>query len=134
MVEDCTLGQWEALERERHIKATAEIDGRGVRIYIEQEPGSGGKESAQATIRKLSGFLAYADHPTGAKEVRAEPYAAQVLAENVYLVRGAWNLPFKQEHQSFPVGRTKDMVDASAAAFNLLNVPIPTVTSTEILF
>jgi predicted phage terminase large subunit-like protein len=134
VVEDCTFGQWEALERERHIKATAETDGRGVRIYVEQEPGSGGKESAQATIRNLAGFLAYADHPTGAKEVRAEPYAAQVQAENVYLVRGAWNLPFKQEHQSFPVGRTNDMVDASAAAFNLLNVPMPTVTSTEILF
>lgn len=121
VVSDCTAGRWEALERERIIKATAETDGAGVSIYVEQEPGSGGKESAQATIRNLAGFKVYADQPVGSKEARADPYAAQVQGENVYLVRGAWNLPFKHEHQAFPVGKTKDMVDAAAAAFNLLS-------------
>lgn len=121
VITDCTFGQWAALERERMIRSTAETDGKRVKVYVEQEPGSGGKESAEATIRNLAGFSVYADHPTGAKEVRAEPYAAQVQGGNVYLLKGAWNLPFKHEHQAFPVGKTKDMVDAAAAAFNLLS-------------
>ena len=54
--------------------------------------------------------------------VRAEPYAAQVQGGNVLLVRGAWNRDFIDEHLSFPVGRAKDQVDASSAAFNLLTL------------
>jgi predicted phage terminase large subunit-like protein len=133
-IADCQFGRWAALERERRIKAVAESDGRAIRIYVEQEPGSGGKESAEATIRNLAGWSAFADRPTGDKETRATPYAAQVQGGNVWVLRASWNLPFFHEHQAFPVGRTKDMVDASAAAFNLLNVPVPTATYSELLF
>lgn len=120
VITDCTAGQWEALERERVIKSTAETDGTNVQIHVEQEPGSGGKESAEATIRNLAGYSVFADRPTGDKVARADPYAAQVQGGNVYLLKGPWNLPFKHEHQAFPVGRTKDRVDAAAAAFNIL--------------
>jgi predicted phage terminase large subunit-like protein len=133
VIADCHFGQWAALERERQIKLIAETDGKGVKVYVEQEPGSGGKESAEATIRMLAGWNVYADLPTGEKSIRAEPYAAQVQGSNVWLVRGAWNLPFLHEHQAFPVGRTKDMVDASAAAFNLLNVPVATYEVRELI-
>ena len=47
------------------------------KICVEQEPGSGGKESVEATIRMLAGFVAEADRVTGSKEVRADPFAAQ---------------------------------------------------------
>lgn len=120
VVGDVQFGQWAALERERRIKQTAEIDGRRIKVYVEQEPGSGGKESAEATIRNLAGFSVYADRPTGDKAVRAEPYAAQVQGGNVSIVRAPWNLPFLHEHEAFPVGATKDMVDAAAAALNIL--------------
>jgi hypothetical protein len=42
---------------------------------IEMEPGSGGKESAEATIRNLAGHICIADKPGAgrSKEVRAEP-------------------------------------------------------------
>ena len=43
---DIERGQWSAHRREKIIKATAEADGVNVSIYHEQEPGSGGKESA----------------------------------------------------------------------------------------
>ncbi|MCB0018368.1 MAG: terminase family protein, partial [Anaerolineales bacterium] len=56
---DVVRGQWSAQEREQIMRQTAEVDqqkyGR-VAIWIEQEPGSGGKESAEATIRNLAGF------------------------------------------------------------------------------
>ncbi len=124
-VAHCRRGQWAALEREREIKRTAELDGRRVPIAVEQEPGSGGKESAESTIRNLAGWRVTADRPTGDKAVRAEPYAAQVQGGNVLVVRGAWTQAFIDEHIAFPVGRTKDQVDAAAAAFNLIAVKRP---------
>jgi predicted phage terminase large subunit-like protein len=118
----CLRGQWDALTREREIRKIAEIDGRRVPIAVEQEPGSGGKESAESTIRNLAGWRVTADRPSGDKVVRAEPYAAQVQGGNVLLVLGPWTQAFIDEHVSFPVGRTKDQVDAAAAGFNLLTL------------
>jgi phage terminase large subunit-like protein len=57
-------GQWNALDREREIKEIAKLDGRRIRIAVEQEPGSGGKESAESTIRNLAGWRVTADRPT----------------------------------------------------------------------
>lgn len=87
-VAHCRRGQWSALEREREIRQTAEFDGKRVRVVIEQEPGSGGKESAETTIRNLAGWKVEADRPTGDKVVRAEPYAAQVQGGNVVASEG----------------------------------------------
>jgi len=124
-VADVVRGRWEATERERIIKQTADMDGRRVRVWVEQEPGSGGKESAEATIRNLSGYSVNADRVTGDKEVRAEPYAAQVGGGNVYILNDReaareWHRAFLDEHETFPTGKYKDQVDASAGAFNKL--------------
>jgi predicted phage terminase large subunit-like protein len=122
-VVDVRRGQWSALDRERVIKQTAEIDQkkyRVVKIFVEQEPGSGGKESAESTIRNLAGFSIEADKVTGAKEVRADPFAAQWQAGNVKLVSADWNRNYLDEHEHFPVGKYKDQVDASSGAFNKL--------------
>ena len=37
-------------------------------VGVEQEPGSGGKESAESTIGNLRGFKVYADKVTGCPE------------------------------------------------------------------
>jgi predicted phage terminase large subunit-like protein len=118
---DVVMGQWEATERERVIRQTAQTDkaayGR-VETGVEQEPGSGGKESAQNTIRvTLDGFTAYADRPTGDKELRAEPFAAQCAIRNVKLVKGHWNGRYLDILTMFPNGKIKDPVDASSAGF-----------------
>lgn len=117
VIEDVVRGQWEALDREKRIKQTALSDGKAVQIWVEQEPGSGGKESAEATIRNLTGFVVKADRVTGEKEVRADPYAAQVQGGNVSLVYGPWIRQFLAEHEVFPVGQYKDQVDAAAGAY-----------------
>lgn len=120
VISDVRRGQWSALERETRMKQTAEID-RGVwglvEVWVEQEPGSGGLESAERTIRNLRGFVVKKDKVTGSKEYRAEPYAAQVQGGNVYLVAGAWNDDFMDEHEEFPASKFKDQVDAAAGAF-----------------
>ena len=116
---DVVRGQWDASEREQIIKQTAQMDSKRVIIGVEREPGSGGKESAQATIRNLSGFRVYADLPTGSKVIRADPYASQVNGENVKMKRAAWNRDYLDELAMFPPisAKYQDQVDASSGAF-----------------
>jgi predicted phage terminase large subunit-like protein len=120
IVLDVVRGQWEAGEREKIIKQVAELDGREVSIIVEQEPGSGGKESAEATIRNLAGYRCYADRPTGDKILRADTFAVQLNAGNVSMLRADWNAEYKRELEYFPYGKYKDQVDASSGAFNIL--------------
>ena len=120
VVLDVVRGQWEAGERENIIKQVAELDGREVSIIVEQEPGSGGKESAEATIRNLAGYRCYADRPTGDKILRADTFAVQLNAGNVAMLRAEWNSEYRRELEFFPYGKYKDQVDASSGAFNIL--------------
>src|SRR5262249_31327376 len=60
---------------------------------------------------------------TGSKEVRAEPYAAQVQAGNVMLKAASWNRDFLDGHATSPSGKRKHIVDAAAGAFNKLAAP-----------
>lgn len=123
-IEDVVRGQWSAGEREAVIKQTAIMDAErfgskmAVTIWIEQEPGSGGKESAENTIRNLSGFVIKADRPSGDKDTRLEPFAAQAEAGNVRLVKGQWNYGYIEELVAIPNGKYRDQADATAGAFN----------------
>lgn len=118
---DVVRGQWGPEEREAIIKQTAMIDGRSVVIGMEQEPGSAGKDSVQASIRNLVGFRVKADPPTGDKTLRAEPFATQVNGYNVWLVNAPWNRKYTEEFQYFPASTYKDQVDASSGCFKLLS-------------
>lgn len=122
IIEDVVSGQWSAGVRNERIKQTATLDGVSVYVYTEQEPGSGGKESAEGTVKDLAGFRVEADRVTGSKEIRAENYASQVEVQNVALVRGDWNREFLDQHEFFPTGsRKKDIVDASSGCFNKIS-------------
>jgi predicted phage terminase large subunit-like protein len=99
------------------MRQTAELDSVSVTVMMEQEPGSGGKESAEASIRNLAGFTVRAKTSSGDKAGRAEPLASQAEAGNVKLVRGDWNADFLDEITTFPYGKFKDQVDAAASAF-----------------
>ena len=79
------------------------------------------KRARRNRIRRFRGFQVFADKVTGDKEVRAEPYAAQVQAGMVSIKAGEWNRDFLDEHEMFPNGKYVDQVDASAGAFNKLN-------------
>ena len=117
---DLLMGQWEMGKREAIISQAAATDRATwghVTTYVEQEPGSGGKESAVSTIRRNAGYPFAADRPTGDKTLRAEPLAAQVNIGNVKLLRGAWNGRYLEILAAFPRGAVKDPVDASSGAF-----------------
>jgi predicted phage terminase large subunit-like protein len=122
IIEDVVRGQWSALEREETLLKVAQADRdahpRNYEVVVEQEPGSGGKESAEASIRMLRGFRCFADRVTGSKELRAEPFAAQVQGSNVWMVAGRWVEAYIDEAEAWPNGKYRDQIDASSGAFN----------------
>jgi predicted phage terminase large subunit-like protein len=127
VIEDVVRGQWSALERERTLKTVCDADrswlgrlGIVYKVVIEQEPGSGGKESAEATSRNLAGHRVILYKPTGSKEVRAEPFACQVQNGNMWLVAGAWVQDFLTEAETWPQSQYLDQIDAASMAFNEL--------------
>lgn len=124
-VEDVAMGQWSTAERNAIIKETAEQDAEryhnSVRIWIEEEPGSSGKEAAEAHVRMLSGYPVRTDKVTGSKEIRADPFAAQAEAKNIKLLKSDWNKRYLDILTSFPSGKYADVVDASSGAFNKLH-------------
>jgi len=122
-VEDVVRAQHGALRRKALMHQTATLDGTRVSVWVEQEPGSGGKESAELTIRDLAGYTVRSETVTGDKATRADPFAAQWQAGNVKLVRGTWNKAYLDELEAFPSGKYKDQADASSGAFNKLALP-----------
>jgi len=121
---DVVRGRWDTGERERKIMETAGKDGREITIGIEQEPGSGGKDSALSTIQNLAGYRVIAQRPSGPKEVRADPFSSQVNGGNVCMVKANWNNPLIDEMALFPNSIYKDQVDAGSGAFSLLTQPV----------
>lgn len=106
---------------EDRLKQTAALDGRGVPIYIEQEPGSSGKLAIDHVRRRLlKGWAVRGMRTTGSKVQRADPLAADSEAQNVKLVRGPWNEVFLEEVERFPEKGHDDIVDGSSGAHTAL--------------
>jgi hypothetical protein len=143
-VEDVKYGQWSFGHRDKVIKQVALLDSmryvlidpndpdrdpstlpnfNTVRIFIEQEPGSTGKESVEFKVKELAGYPVHADPPTGDKDARLEPFAGQLEIGNVFLKEGRWNEDYIDELVSVPNGTFRDMGDASSGAFNKLVRP-----------
>jgi predicted phage terminase large subunit-like protein len=116
-------GQWSAYVREKNIRRWAEDDARVYANYevgIEQEPGSSGKDVAEATVRNLAGFSVFVDKVTGSKETRANPFAAMVQNSGVLIIAGSWIQEFVREAEAFPNGKYDDQIDGCSGAFNRL--------------
>ena len=103
---------------ERIIRQTAELDGKGVSIFMEQEPGSSGVNTIDNYSRKvLNSFVFYGNRVTGGKVERAMPVSSAAENGNVRIVRGAWIGNFLDEAEAFPSGAHDDQVDAVSGAF-----------------
>ncbi len=103
------------------VEHQAQVDGREVPIWIEQEPGASGKYLVSAYIKALGGYTVRGDRVTGDKVVRSDPMASQAHAGNVKLVRGAWLGAFLDELEAFPRGAHDDQVDAASGGFAKLH-------------
>lgn len=112
---------------ETEIKQAAKLDGISVPVWIEQEPGSSGKNTIAHYQRSvLPGHQVRGERSTGSKEERAGPVSSKAEARLIEIVRADWNLAFLDEVEAFPGGGHDDQVDALSGAFSKLsNEPGP---------
>ena len=123
IVADVRRDRLESNERDAMIKNAADADGRGLKQSIPQDPGQAGKSQVLAFAKLLAGHNVHFSTETGEKTVRSNPFARQVNAGNVVMLRAAWNREFTEELRLFPAGTYDDQADAAARAFNALLGP-----------
>ena len=96
-----------------------------VTIRLPQDPGQAGKDQAQSFVRMLGGYTVTTALESGDKVTRAEPFSSQWLAGNVDVRTAEWNDEYFRQLENFPVGKLKDMVDASSNAYLELEISKP---------
>jgi len=103
------------------VRANAEGDGHGVKVWMEQEPGSSGKIVITDYKELLAGYAFEGEKATGPLVVRASPFLAACEAGNVYMVRAKWNKPLIDEINAFDDNAEHDdQVTALALGYNKL--------------
>jgi predicted phage terminase large subunit-like protein len=107
---------------EQLVASTAHLDGKSVRISIEQEPGAAGLAVIDRYKRHvLRGFSVRGERATGAKEVRASVAAAAAENGLIKIIRGRNTNELIDELCAFPHGAHDDCVDALAGAHQALS-------------
>lgn len=120
-IASCIAEAWEGVQVKKEILATAKIDGQGVVVSLPQDPGQAGKTQKADYATLLEGHVFKIKGELGDKEQRAEPFASQVEAGQVYLLEGAtWIDGFLDEVCLFPGGKRKDIVDACSGCYHHL--------------
>jgi predicted phage terminase large subunit-like protein len=103
------------------ILQTAQLDGRGCGVWVEQEPGSTGVAFVADFVKALAGYDVHGLRSTGSKITRAKPVSAQAEAGNIAILNASWADVFLQELVLFPQeGVHDDQVDALSGAFAAL--------------
>jgi predicted phage terminase large subunit-like protein len=104
------------------VRQTAQLDGRTVAIWLEQEPGSSGKAVVEDYQRRvLPGYSVHALRSTGSKIDRAKPASSAAEAGNIALVEAPWNRVFLDELALFPQGAHDDQVDTLSGSVLVLS-------------
>lgn len=120
VIADVRRGQWHSHRVRQEVDAATAADPPWTRVEYPQDPGQAGKDQAAQYATMLAGHIFHSAPVSGSKEIRAAGYAAQVQAEQVYLVQSEWNGPWIAEHNAFPRGSHDDQVDAGSSGFNVL--------------
>lgn len=102
------------------IQRTAHQDGRTVRVDLPQDPGQAGVAQIADYVKDMQGYSVFGSPEAGDKDQRALPFASQVEAGNVVLVRGPWLDAFLGEAALFPMSTYKDQIDACSRAYAAL--------------
>jgi predicted phage terminase large subunit-like protein len=136
-IEDQVAGCWKWDDLKEKIYETAEKDGEYVQVFLEEEPGSGGKNQ----IAELTKFLrerlpnhstAIGWRPPTDRLTCANTWFAEAKAGHVYLLYGDWNELFLNQFSCFPGCRHDDKITSvSGARYNL--APIKTWVTMKFL-
>jgi predicted phage terminase large subunit-like protein len=109
-------------QTEDRVRQTADVDGKAVQVWMEEEGGSSGKIASDHYAREvLVGFNYHGTRSTGDKVTRAGPLSACAERKNVFLVRGDWISALLDEAEVFPEGEHDDQVDSASGAFAVLS-------------
>ena len=97
-------------EVEALVRHTAEEDGHAVTQFMEQEPGSAGKNNIDYYRRKvLAGFSFFGIKTTGNKESRGLPVSSQAQGHNIAICKVApWYDILLSELEAFPTEGVHD--------------------------
>lgn len=126
---DMHWGKWAMADREKVLDDNCDhwarlLGGKsGFKLWVEQEPGSGGKDSALLTVQRLTrmGYLADVDPAVANKFTRADHFAGAAKAKMVHLVEGDWNEVFKRQiAASGPGADDLGWMDVCSGAYNKL--------------
>ncbi len=120
-ISECFHKQISSMTIEHTVAQTAENDGAGVSIWIEQEPGSAGKaiiEHYQHDV--IPAYSLRGEKNTGPIEVRCQPFLAAVEEGRVHVVKAPW-VPFLvNELDGFPEADFDDILVACALGYRKL--------------
>ena len=123
-IEDIINVQYSPMRVETLIRQTAEADGMGVDIWMEQEPGAAGKTTISHYSRKvLPDFSFHGERSTGPKEEYIKSLSSSVEQRNVKLVATpgrpcVWMARFLEQAEVWPNDNYHDdMIDATSKAF-----------------
>jgi len=124
-IDDVVRFRGTPMEVDHALHDTASKDGKALPIEIPLDPGAAGKADAEYKIRCMAGWQIHAEPERAGSSTatRAGPFASQVQARNVFLVKGPWNASFVEELATYPNGRHDDQVSAGAKAFMALCQP-----------
>jgi predicted phage terminase large subunit-like protein len=130
-VTDCIAVQAGPAEVDRIFQNTTQQDAQqarftGTRYLVrwEIEPGSAALRDNLRLVQMLAGHDAQGIPSQGDKLQRAKGLAAQALAGNVKLLRGAWNEAWLTHMHHQPDLKHDDIMDASSGAFNELTAGV----------
>ena len=106
------------------------MDGKGIRVCLEQDPGAAGKSEADNLLRLLSSFDSRRRKVTKDKVTRFLPFSAACENGMVKVVKGDWNEAFYSELENFIGDDTghDDIVDTCSGAYNELEGNMGTMT------
>lgn len=122
VVADIIRGQWSSGNRDKQLYAAAEMDGKGTYVIIEKE-GPAGIDVVTSIKKRMRGYSVYGINPRtgGAKEIRAQPFAAAAEAGMILVAKANWNAALMDELVTWPKGATLDQVDAISQGYNFLD-------------
>ena len=112
-----TMGRFGPRKRNQSGRRTRRRSLENYSVWQEQEPGSGGKESAENTARNLAGFAIHTERVTGEKQVALGTVGGPARSGERPPCPRRWNQAYIDEHCAAPNGKYKDQIDASAGAF-----------------
>jgi predicted phage terminase large subunit-like protein len=102
------------------VEKTMDSDGKGVKVVIEQEPGSAGKAVIDSYVSENPAYSVHGTRHTGDKMTRLDPFLAAVEHGRVYMLRASWNQPMLDELVEMPDGKHDDQADTLSQGYNEL--------------